>query len=309
MEMRQVLAGALQDMMEKDEFVVVIDADLGKASGTMKLREAFPDRALDVGIAEQNMASVAAGLSSYGFQPWIFSFTPFATRRICDQIAISIAYAKQDVKIVGTDPGICAELNGGTHMSLEDIGVLRSIPTMVIFEPVDATQLKKALPQIAGHKGPVYVRLFRKSAPDIFTEDYEFDLFRADVMRAGADVTLACSGVMVKECLAAAETLAARGVQAEVINFHTIKPLDEKTLLASVGKTGCVVTCENHNVIGGLRSAVAEVLAEKKPVPLESVGTRDVFGEVGRFAELQEKFGMTAQDVVEKALRAVERKA
>lgn len=300
MEMRQVLGNALKEMMEKDESIVVIDADLAKANGTMGLRNEFPDRAIDVGIAEQNMASVAAGMASYGFKPWIFSFTPFATRRICDQIAVSIAYAGQNVKIVGTDPGICAELNGGTHMSLEDIGVMRSIATMVIFEPVDATQLKQSIPQIMAHEGPVYIRMFRKETPDVFDENYKFDLFKADLIQEGKDVTIACTGVMVAESLKASKMLEEKGIRAEIINFHTIKPLDEETLLASVKKTGCIVTCENHNIIGGLRSAVSEALVENHPVPLRSIGTKDVFGEVGKYAQLQKRFEMTAEDIVKK---------
>lgn len=166
-EMRAVLADQLLEMMHHDPDIVVLDADLAKANGTLKLRDTYPERAFDVGIAEQNMASIAAGLSSYGFVPFIGSFTPFATRRICDQIAISICYAKQNVKIIGSDPGITAELNGGTHMSVEDIGVLRSIPGILIFEPVDAVQLAQALPQIVEYPGPVYIRLFRKETPQI----------------------------------------------------------------------------------------------------------------------------------------------
>ena len=168
MEMRAVYAACLAEMMEKDKHVCVLDADLSKASGTIKLYKQFPEQMFDCGVAEQNMASIAAGLSSYGFKPWIESFTPFATRRICDQIAISISYAKRNVKIVGTDPGISAQLNGGTHMSMEDIGVIRSIPGMVIFEPVDEVQLRAAMPVLNDYDGPVYVRLFRKQLPVVF---------------------------------------------------------------------------------------------------------------------------------------------
>ena len=185
MEMRAVYAECLAKLMEEDKHVVVLDADLAKASGTRKLYERFPEQMFDCGVAEQNMASIAAGLSSYGFKPWIETFTPFATRRICDQIAISISYAKQNVKIVGTDPGIAAELNGGTHMSMEDIGVVRSIPGIVIFEPVDDVQLRAAMPVLNAYEGPVYVRLFRKELPTVFTPDYKFDLFKADVLKEG----------------------------------------------------------------------------------------------------------------------------
>ncbi|GLC29438.1 transketolase family protein [Clostridium omnivorum] len=307
-EVRQVLADELGKIMEKDERIVVIDSDLARANGTLSLRDKFPERAFDVGIAEQNMAAVAAGMASYGFIPFIGSFTPFATRRICDQITISIAYAKRNVKIIGSDPGITAELNGGTHMSMEDMGVLRSIPTMTIFEPVDAVQLKKALPQIIEHDGPVYIRLFRKAAPIVFHENYEFNLFKADVIKEGKDVTLFATGIMVKEALDAVEILKSEGIDAEVINIHTIKPIDRETIVASAKKTGAVVTCENHNVVGGLKAAVAEVLIEECPVPLKAIGVQDHFGEVAMMDYLKKKYKMTAQDIANAAKEVVAKK-
>ena len=308
MEMREVFASELDRIMEKDERIVLIDADLSKSHGTLFLREKYPERAFDVGVAEQNMASVAAGLSSYGFIPFIASFCPFATRRICDQIAISIAYARQNVKIVGSDPGIAAELNGGTHMSMEDIGVIRSIPTMVIVEPADAVQLKKSIPKIIEHNGPVYLRLFRKERPTIYSDDYEFDLFKADIINEGTDVTIAASGIMVSEAIKAEEILRKKGISAEIINVHTIKPIDRDTILKSVAKTGCIVTAENHNIIGGLRSAIAEVICENYPVPLRSVGVEDEFGEVGKFDELKERYGLTVENIVAKAQEAIKAK-
>ena len=297
--MRAVLCAELEKLMQEDKDIVVIDADLAKANGTHSLRERFPDRALDVGIAEQNMASVAAGLASYGFKPIILSFTPFVTRRICDQIAVSIAYAKQNVKIIGTDPGIAAELNGGTHMSTEDIGVLRSIPKITIFEPVDNNQLRQALPQVLSHSGAVYVRMFRKETPDIFDDNYKFDLFKGDVVKSGNDVTIIASGIMVEEALKAEKILSSRGVDAEIINIHTIKPIDKDLIVASAKKTQKVITCENHNLIGGLKSAVCEVLSEFCPVPVVGIGINDQFGEVGKMSELKSKFKMTAEDIAE----------
>lgn len=308
MEMRKVLCDELEKMMTKDENIIIIDADLAKANGTYSLRKKFPNRALDVGIAEQNMASIAAGLSSYGFKPIILSFTPFVTRRICDQISVSIAYAKQNVKIIGTDPGISAELNGGTHMSVEDIGVLRSIPTLVIFEPVDSIQLKQALPQIMEYNGPVYIRMFRKETPEVFDSNYRFNLFKGDILKEGKDVTIVASGIMVEESVKAGKLLLAAGIDAEIINIHTIKPIDENILLKSVKKTGCVVTCENHNIIGGLRSAVSEVLIENYPVPLQSIGIKDVFGEVGRLGDLKVKFNMAADDIIKKVQNVIKMK-
>ncbi len=304
MEMRAVYAACLAELMEKDRHVCVLDADLAKASGTRGLYERFPKQMFDCGVAEQNMASIAAGLSSYGFKPWIESFTPFASRRICDQVAISIVYAKRNVKIVGTDPGISAELNGGTHMSMEDVGVLRSIPGIVIFEPADAVQLRAAMPVLNDYDGAVYMRLYRKELPDVFPEDYSFDLFSADTLRAGNDVTIFASGFQLKDALDAAETLAREGLDAEVINVHTIKPIDRETVLASAVKTGAVVTVENHNVVGGLHSAVLEALAQEK-IPVCAVGVQDRFGEVGKMPYLRQVMGLTAENIVETAKKAV----
>ncbi len=304
MEMRAVYAECLAAMMKQDKHVVLLDADLGKASGTLGLRKDFPDQIFDCGVAEQDMASIAAGLSSYGFKPWIESFTPFATRRICDQVAISISYAKRNVKIVGTDPGIAAELNGGTHMSMEDIGVMRSIPGVVIFEPVDAVQLRAAMPVLNAYEGPVYVRLFRKELPDVFTEGYKFDLFKADTLKEGKDLTIFVSGFLTRDVLTAAGQLAAEGIDAEVINIHTIKPIDREAVIASARKTGAVLTVENHNVIGGLQSAVLEALAAEK-VPVCAVGVEDRFGEVGKLPYLREAMGLTVENIVAHARKAV----
>ena len=303
MEMRAVYAECLAEMMEKDRHVCVLDADLAKASGTRNLYERFPEQMFDCGVAEQNMASIAAGLSSYGFKPWIESFTPFATRRICDQIAISITYAKRNVKIVGTDPGISAELNGGTHMSMEDIGVLRSIPGMVIFEPVDEVQLRAAMPVLNAYEGPVYVRLFRKQTPDVFEEGYEFDLFKADVLKEGKDLSIFVTGMLTADVVEAEKQLTAEGIDAEIINVHTIKPIDRETVIASARKTGTVLTVENHNVIGGLQSAVLEALAAEK-IPVTAVGVEDRFGEVGKIPYLREAMGLTVENIVASAKKA-----
>lgn len=308
MEMRQLFAVELEKAMMQNENIVLLNADLAKPNGFGSFSEKFPQRAINVGIAEQNMASIAAGMSSYGFIPFICTFTPFATRRICDQIAISICYSKQNVKIIGTDPGISAEYNGGTHMSFEDIGVLRSIPNMVIFEPVDNNQLKCILPQIIDYKGPVYIRMFRKVTPDIFGEDEKFNLFNAKTIKDGTDVSIFCSGIMVSETLKANKILEEKGINAEIINIHTIKPIDEESIINSVHKTGAVVTVENHNIIGGLRSAVAEVLSENCPAPLRSIGIRDSFGQVGKMPYLKETYNMNAQNIVQAVLSVLKSK-
>ncbi len=309
MEMRQLFAQELEKFMSENQNIVLLNADLAKPNGFGKFSEKFPERAINVGIAEQNMASIAAGMSSYGFIPFICTFTPFATRRICDQIAISICYAKQNVKIIGSDPGISAEYNGGTHMSFEDIGVLRSIPNMVIFEPVDNAQLKNLLPQIIDYKGPVYIRMFRKETPDIFDENEKFNLFNAKTVKEGSDVSIFCSGIMVDETLKANKILEEKGINTEIINIHTIKPIDEESIIASVHKTGAAVTVENHNIIGGLRSAVAEVLSENCPAPLRSIGIRDSFGQVGKMPYLKEVYNMSAENIVQAVLSVLKSKS
>ncbi len=300
LELRQVFCNSLKELMEKDDKVMVIDADLAKASGTWGLRFDFPERAIDVGIAEQNMVSIASGLSSYGYKPFVTTFAPFASRRVCDQVTLSACYAKQNVKVVGTDPGISAELNGGTHMGMEDIAVLRSIPNIVIFEPVDAIQLEKAMPVINDYNGVVYIRLFRKQITDVFTKDYKFDLFKADLLKEGTDVTILTTGIMTQEVMESLELFEQAGINPEVINVHTIKPIDKATIMKSVKKTGCVVTCENHNVVGGLFSAVSEVLSSSYPVPMLPIGVNDTFGEVGKLPYLKDVYKMNAKDIVEK---------
>lgn len=301
MEFRQQLATTLDELMAKDEKIVVLDADLSRPNGTNPLYEKYPDRCFNCGIQEQNMVGVAAGLAAYGFKPVVVTFTPFATRRVCDQIAISVAYAKNKITIIGTDPGITAELNGGTHMSMEDVGVIRSIPTMTIYDAVDSNQLGQALEQVINYPGPVYVRMPRKSRPDVFGPEYKFKLFKADVVKEGKDISIIASGTMVREALDAAEILKNEGVNAEVISVNTIKPLDKNTILESVKKTNKVVTVENHNVVGGLYAAVCELLCAEYPVKVKAIGVHDEFGQVGKYDDLSKYYKMTANDIVEVA--------
>lgn len=300
-EMRKVLADTLQEMMKTDERIVVMDADLATANGTFGLRKVYPDRAIDVGISEANMASMAAGMSAYGMKPYIVTFTAFASRRIADQLAISCAYARQDVKIIATDAGVTAQTNGGTHMSLEDIGIVRSIPGTVVLDLIDGVQLKKALPVIHDYKGVVYVRMVRKETPDVFDDSYEFDLFKGKCIKEGKDLTLIATGMMVHEALEAEKMLQAEGIDAEIIAIHCIKPLDEDIVVQSAKKTGKVMTLENHNIHGGLYSAVTEVLARNCPVPVVPIGIQDHFGEVGKTRFLMEKYGLNKEKIVEEA--------
>jgi len=305
-EMRQVLGDSIIDAMRSNEKVVLIDADLGKANGTLPVRAVFKDRCFEVGVAEENMASIAAGMASYGQIPIINTFAAFASRRICDQVAISICYANQNVKIIGTDPGITAELNGGTHMAIEDIGVLRSIPNILIFDPCDTIELAKGFPEIMAYKGPVYMRMYRKKVEEVHDESYEFNLFKADVMKEGTDVSIIGTGILVVEALKAGELLKAEGINAEIINMHTIKPIDEEAILISARKTGAIVTCENHNVMGGLCSAVAEVVTRHYPVPVIPIGIQNINCEVGALPYLKERFELTAVDIAKAAKEVIE---
>lgn len=304
-ELRQVLYQGILEAMRKDERIVSIGADLDKANGLMGLRKEFPKRAFEVGVAEQNMAGIAAGMASYGMIPIINTFAPFATRRICDQVAVSICYAGMNVKIIGSDPGITAELNGGTHMTFEDIGVFRSIPGISIIEPSDAVELASMIPAMIAHDGPVYMRIYRKAAPVLHEKSYRYLFGKADLLKEGADVSVFCSGIMVSEAVNASVELLKKGISAEVINIHTIKPLDTEAVVASAKKTKAAVTAENHNVLGGLRSAVAETLAEHYPVRVFPVGVHDIKGEVGKLPYLKERYGLTADEIVRTAEKAV----
>ncbi len=307
-EVREVYTEALIEMAEKDERIVLVEADLMKAAKSLPFKEKFPERTIDVGIAEANMMGVASGLSAFGKIPFTHTFTPFATRRCLDQITISVAYAGLNVKMMGSDPGVAAELNGGTHMSFEDVGIMRSIPNMVIFEPVDSVQLKQAMPHIINHYGPVYIRMFRKKTEQIFDEKYTFNWCKAEQLKEGSDVVIMATGLMVKESLDAANQLKEEGISVKVLNIHTVKPLDKEAVIQAAKDTGAVVTAENHNIINGLGSAVAEVLTENYPVPMKRIGVKDHFGEVGKMDFLMNKYEMKAKHIIEAVKEVIGKK-
>ncbi len=307
-EMRQTLAGALVERAKTDDRIVVIEADLMSCHATKVFKQEFPERFVNVGIAEQNMIGIAVGMSTMGKIPFAYSFGPFATRRCYDQIFISVAYARQNVKIVGTDPGVLAEYNGGTHMPFEDMALMRAIPHMVCFEPVDATMLEKAVDQIVDYQGAVYIRLQRKKAEKVFDDTLNFELGKAIKIKDGKDVTLIASGIMVARAIEAAELLKDEGISARVVNIHTWKPIDKDAIIECAKETGAIVTCENHNVCNGLGSAVAEVVCQNSPVPMRLVGVKDEFGQVGKNAYLSEQYHITTQDVVEAAREVVKNK-
>lgn len=307
-EMRQALADALVKTAETDERIVVLEADLMSCHATKGFKSAYPDRFINVGIAEQNLIGVSAGLATMGKIPFAYSFGPFATRRCYDQIFISVAYAKQPVKIVGTDPGVTAEANGGTHMPFEDMSLMRAIPKMVCFEPTDATMIETALPHIIAHNGPVYIRMPRKKQEKVYDEIKDFSLGKAIELRDGKDVTIIASGIMVSRAVEASDILKEEGISARVLNMHTWKPIDEDAIVKAVKETGALVTCENHSTNGGLGSAVAEVVVEKCPAPVEMIGVRNSFGEVGKLPYLSERFGLTTKDIIEGVRKVINRK-
>lgn len=307
-ELRLFYSDLLLEYAAQDERIVVVDADLMGASSHVRFRSAYPERTIDAGVAEANMIGTAAGLSAMGKIPFTHSFTTFASRRCMDQVMLSVAYAGLNVKMVGSDPGVTAELNGGTHMGFEDIAVMRVIPEMTIAEPADGAQLTQLFPQILEHYGPVYIRLARPAAVRVTPDGFSYTLGKAAVLKAGGDVSIFASGIMTAEALEAADHLAEEGICAEVINIHTIKPLDTETILRSTAKTGCAVTAENANIIGGLGGAMAETLAEGGPVPMVRVGVRDRFGEVGYLEYLQKALGLTAADIVKAAKKALDMK-
>lgn len=308
-EMRKVYTDTLIELAQNDERICILDADLVGSSGTKPFFKAFPERAIDCGIQEANMIGVAAGMSSVGMVPFAHSFAPFATRRVLDQIFISASYAKLNVRIVGTDPGVTAAYNGGTHMPFEDMGVLMPIPQITLFEPCDTVQLEWIIRELQNAYGVYYIRMLRKLPVSIYEEGSTFEIGKAPVLRDGSDVCIVASGIMVAEALKAAELLANEGISAAVLNAFTWKPLDNETIPMYAKKCGAVVTAENHNVVGGLGSAVASCLALNAPAPMEMVGIHDEFGEVGTEAFLRERFKLNAEEIMRASKAAISKKA
>jgi transketolase len=308
-DMRDIYTETLMEMAETDDRICVMEADLMRATGTGSFRDKFPDRTFNVGVAEANLVGVASGLSAGGKIPFAATFGCFAARRTFDQFFISANYAQQNVKLVGTDPGVSAGFNGGTHMPFEDVGLMRTIPKLVIFEACDTVSLKKLLKQSAEHKGSTYMRLQRKGTNTIYSEDDEIVLGKGNVLKEGDDVTIIASGyVMVPEALEAAEILKKEGISATVIDMHTVKPLDKNLVLKYAEKTGALVVCENHQKACGLFAAVSEMLAEEMPTPVQAVAVEDLFGQVGTPDFLLKAYGLTAENIVEKTKMVLKRK-
>lgn len=306
---REAYGKALVELGEKNDKVVVLDADLAAATKTGMFKKAFPDRFIDCGISESNMMGVAAGLATTGYTVFASTFAMFAAGRAYEQVRNSIAYPHLNVKIGATHAGISVGEDGASHQCCEDIALMRAIPGMTIINPADAVEARAAVLAAAEYEGPVYMRFGRLAVPAIFDESYKFEWGKAVVLSEGTDVTICATGLMVNEAIEAKKLLSEQGISAEIINVHTIKPLDKETVLRSAAKTGAVVTAEEHSIIGGLGSAVAEAVCEGgKPVPVVRLGVNDVFGKSGPAVELLHIFGLDAQNIVEKAKQTVSMK-
>ncbi len=301
---RDAYGAALKELGERDD-ILVLDADLAKATKTITFKKEFPDKFIDCGIAESNMMGIAAGLATTGYTVFASSFAMFAAGRAFEQVRNSIAYPKLNVKIGATHAGISVGEDGASHQCCEDIALMRSIPGMVIINPADDVEAKAAVHAAAAHEGPVYMRFGRLAVPRVNAEDYEFELGKGVQLKDGKDVTIVATGLMVNEALIAAENLKADGIDARVINIHTIKPIDKDILVKAAKETGAIVTAEEHSIIGGLGSAVTEVLSEEYPVPVVRLGVNDTFGKSGPALELLKIFGLDADNIAEKAKKAV----
>lgn len=306
--MRDVYCRTLIDLARENPRIVVLDADLMNSMGMVPFMKEYPARTFNCGVQEANMMGIAAGLSRTGKIPYAHSFGPFATRRCYDQVFMSGAYARCNIRVVGSDPGVTAAYNGGTHMPFEDLGIMRNVPGMTVIEPTDNAMLEDTIRQLSRTHGMYYVRLLRRFAMKIYEPGTTFTIGKAVTLREGADVTIIASGIMVAVALQAAAQLAQQDVSARVLNMFTVKPIDREAIVQAATETGAIVTAENHNIINGLGSAVAEVLGETLPVPLERIGVQDQFGEVGPEDYLRKRFGLTPEDIVHRARQAMQRK-
>lgn len=308
MEMRFAYCAALEQCMRSDSRIVALDADLMTPLGILGMWKKYPGRIFNCGIQEANMVGVAAGMAKEGKRPFVHTFGVFASRRACDQIYMSCAYAGNPVCIVGSDPGVASALNGGTHAPNEDIAILRACPTMTIVEPADSRALRCLVPRLAALGSPSYLRLFRRQRPCIYPESEQFAIGRAKMLIQGGDAAILACGIEVYEALEAAARLKKEGIHVRVLDMFSIKPLDEQAVIAAARETGAIVTAENHNIIGGLGSAVTELLAEHCPVPVERVGIRDQFGQVGPMDWLMEHYFLTADTIADRVKRVILRR-
>ena len=305
---RAGFGAALAELGAKRDDFIVLDADLAAATQTGVFKKAFPDRFYDCGIAEQNMMGIAAGIAATGKKVVCSSFAMFAAGRAYEQVRNSIGYPHLNVVIGATHAGISVGEDGATHQCCEDIALMRTIPGMTIINPADETEAKLAVEAALDQDGPVYMRFGRLAVPVIFGDDYKFEIGKGVELKSGGDVTVIATGLMVNEALQAYEMLKGEGIDARIINIHTIKPLDKDIVIKAAKETGAIVTAEEHSVIGGLGSAVSEVLSEEYPVPVVKLGVYDVFGHSGAAPKLLDEFGLRAVNIVEKAKKAISMK-
>ena len=308
---RAVYGEMLVELAEKYPELVVLDADLSSATMTKSFAKAYPDRFLDMGIAEANMIGVAAGLSTCGKKPFANSFAMFTAGRAYEQVRNSVAYPHLNVKCVGSHGGLSVGEDGATHQCLEDLALMSAIPGMTVVNPCDGNEMRQAVLALIEYNGPAYLRLGRMAVETVTDtiDGYKFELGKAAMLRDGKDVTIAATGLMVQRALAAAELLAGEGVSARVLDFHTIKPLDGEALLAAAKETGCIVTTEEHSIMGGLGSAVAGFIGEHRPVPVVRHGVNDEFGRSGKAEQVLEAYGLTPAGIATKVKKALEMKA
>lgn len=299
-ELRKVFVETLEHMMDEDKKVVALEADLGSASGFCSLKKNHPEQFIDVGIAEANMMGIAAAMSMRGFLPYVHTFSPFASRRVADQVFLAGAYSKNTINIYGSDPGICAAANGGTHTTFEDIAIYRAMPNTMVFAPADGVQLAWLLKELRTITGVHYIRANRKAVADIYEEGSAFEIGKGNIIKEGKEVLLISMGELLADALKAAEELENEGISVEVIDMFSIKPFDTELIRREIGGKSLVVTFENHSVYNGLGSAVAEVMAENGAgIRLKRIGVHDRFGQVGSFEYLKQAYGLTAERVKE----------
>jgi len=305
---RDAYGKALVQLGGENKDIVVLDADLSKSTKTADFAKVFPERFFNMGIAEQNLIGFSAGLAAAGKIPFASTFAVFATGRAFEQIRNSVAYPKLNVKIAATHAGISVGEDGASHQAVEDLALMRSLPNMTVLAPADAQETYQVIKAAAAYQGPVYIRMGRLAVPVLFDENYRFTIGKANKIREGKDITIVANGLMVAEALNAAEELSRQGIEAVVVNCASIKPLDQEMIVTMAKQTGAVVTAEEHSIIGGLGSAVAEVLSENYPVPLTRVGIKDTFGESGRPEELLVKYGLTSGEIIKAAKRVLSQK-
>lgn len=307
-EMRAAYCDALIQEAERNDKVVAVDADVQYSMGTKRFYDRFPGRGINCGIMEAHAVGLCAGMSATGLVPFFHAFGTFATRRAFDQVFLSCAYQHLNVKIIGGDAGVTAAANGGTHMPFEDMALMRAIPGVTIIEPADSTMYETAVKYMADTYGVCYMRSSRRKVMKIYGASAQFTIGKANVIAKGKDVAIIACGIMVYEALRAREMLTQQGITAMIIDMHTIKPLDVQAVINAAQSCGAIVTAENHNVTGGLGSAVSEALGQHCPVPVERVGVFESFGEVGTQEYLQKRFHLTAEDIAEKSLACIGRK-